>query len=326
MSNVIYVKSSDSKIWDIEKTATEIVYKLSKYNNVVIDFNFEAPDISCTELKAVLDYLADQGVSYNQIEIHTGNLLESYNKFKIIKHSSWMTELANFKRFSNLTTPTKQITKHFGCFIGRSNINRLLISSHLAAKYSNKTLMTYHYTPGNDYHRAHNGLEDILYYFGPNSQEFIQAVELIQKSPIKNDQIEYSYPIDRNFNTKICDWYKNIFVDVVCETFSNGNVFFLTEKFWRPIVTKTPFIIQGPQFTLKRLKQLGFQTFDRWWDEGYDEDPYLHSQKEIKKIFAYLEKFSIGQLTNMYNDMQSVLDNNYNCMMNLTYEDLNCVK
>ena len=38
----------------------------------------------------------------------------------------------------------------------------------------------------------------------------------------------------------------------------------------------TPFIVQGSQWFLHRLRDMGFQTFDRWWDEGYSEDPANH--------------------------------------------------
>lgn len=321
-SNVIKVKTGDSNFWDAAVATAEIVSKLNHYDKIVIDFDSEAPDIHTTDLVKVLDYLHSIGIKKNQIEIVTGNMVESYNKFQITKKSEWMYELPLFQSIAENIDKQKNIQKHFGCFIGRSNINRLLIASHLYAKYSDKTMLTYHFTPCDDFHRVHTGLEDVLYHYGPNSDEFNHAVALIKKSPIKNDQVTYTYPIDKNYNIKICNWYKHIFVDVVCETFSNGNVFNLTEKFWRSVATKTPFIIQGSQFTLKRLKQLGFKTFDCWWDEGYDEDYYLHSQKEIKKVLNHLDKFTVNQLTTMHAEMQSVLDNNYDCMMNLNFKDL----
>ena len=313
-------------MWDSAMSAAKIVDTINHCGKVTIDFDNEAPDIHTTELEPVLNYLHSIGIEKHQVEIITGNLVESYNKFNVIKRPASMYELPTFQRMADQVDKNKHIQKHFGCFVGRSNINRLLLAGHLKANYADKTLMTYHFSPGVDFHRVHLGLEDILYHFGANSVEFDEAIALIKQSPIKNDQTQYVYPIDNNHNANICDWYKNIFVDIVCETFSNGNVFFLTEKFWRPIVTKTPFILQGSQFTLKRLKQLGFQTFDRWWDEGYDEDPYLHSQKEIKKVLEYLGNLDLDQINQMYNDMQETLTHNYNCMMNLTYKDFACVK
>ena len=232
MTNKVQIKSGDSKIWDVEIATAEIVYKLEKYGNIVIDFNFEAPDIATTELKNVLDYLAEQGFEYNQIEIHTGNILESYDKFRVVKHCSWMYELPLFQRLTKFVSKDKQIKKHFGCFIGRSNIVRLIMASHLWTNYHDKTLLTYHFQPGDVFHRQHLGLENIIYYFGINSPEYQEAIQLLNHAPIKLGQ-EKSYPITNEDSIlEPCSWYKDIFVDIVCETFSNGNVFFITEKFF----------------------------------------------------------------------------------------------
>jgi hypothetical protein len=265
-------------------------------------------------------------VDYEQIEIHTGNVLENYNRFKVINHAEWMYELNNFKKQAVSLNKNKKITKHFGCLIGRSNINRLIMASHLWGNHSDKTLMTYHFTPGHDFHREHLGLEDIIYYFGVNSTEFEHAVNFLKQGPIIRDTV-VSYPIaNQNAIDQVCNWYQDFFVDIVCETFSNGQVFFLTEKFWRSVATKTPFIVQGSQHTLYRLRQLGFKTFNQWWDEGYDEDPYLYSLSEIKKVIDNLARLPVTDLDLMYNDMQDVLDHNYNVMINLTYKDLANVK
>jgi len=325
MSNRVYVKSGDSKIWDVELATAKIVHTLAKHGNVIIDLMHEAPDIATTELKNVLDFLSDQGVDHDQIEIHTGNIIESYDKFKVVKHNNWMYELLMFQNLDKHIPKEKQIQKHFGCFIGRSNITRLIVAGHLLANYEDKTLLTYHFRPGHDLHRVHLGLENIIYYFGIDSPEYREAIALLDRSPVLIDD-ETHYPITgKNGIIKPCTWYKNIFVDVVCETFSNGNVFFVTEKFWRSVATKTPFIIQGPQFVIKRLKQLGFKTFDQWWSEGYDEDPYLYSQNEIKKILADLSALSITDLEAMYAEMLPILEHNYDLMMSLQFKDFNIV-
>lgn len=326
MSTHVRVKSGDCKIWDAGIAGVEIGFKLAKHQSVVIDLLTEAPAIETTPLVNMLEWLASNGVSHDQIEIHTGNVLETYDRFAVIKHPEWMFELRTFQEQAHLISSTKNITKHFGCLIGRSNINRLILASHLWCNYRNQTLLTYHFNPGEDFHREHLGLEDIIYYFGINSKEFEEAITLLKQGPLLKDSID-TYPIINHSVIKNpCQWYQDFFIDIVCETFSNGQVFFVTEKFWRAVITKTPFIIQGAQHTLSRLKQLGFKTFDRWWDEGYDEDPYLYSVQEIKKVLHNISKLTIVEINAMYKDMTSVLDHNYNVMMNLTYENLASVK
>lgn len=325
MGNSLHINIGDNHLWNQEHCVTQIVYHLMKFGKVIIDLDFEGPDIKCTELKAVLDHLADYGIGFDQIEIHTGNVLETYNRFRVVKHAEWMYELDFFRKNADGINKNKKIQKHFGCFVGRSNINRLIIVSYLYANHKDKSLLSFHFRPGHDYHRVHLGLEDIIYYFGTQSLEYNNALALLANGPIELTQ-ESIYPIVNEKTCELVKFYENIFVDVVCETCSSGDVFFLTEKFWRAVATKTPFILQGAQHTLKRLRQLGFKTFDRWWDEGYDEDPYLYSHNEIQKSIASIAALSISDLNAMYHDMKPILDHNYIRMMELTYHDLANVK
>lgn len=48
---------------------------------------------------------------------------------------------------------------------------------------------------------------------------------------------------------------------------------FITEKTWRCIQNKRPFILIGNRYSLKYLHELGFKTFPHLFDETYDELP-----------------------------------------------------
>lgn len=325
MTNRIEVESIDGRIWYPEKVAVEMYSKLNTHGSVIVDLLKEAPDITCTELDKIIDALLCSGYKKDQIEIHTGNIVESYDKVKIVKHVEWMFELPIFKTIAPVLNKQKQITHHFGCLIGRSNPIRLIMAGHMWNHYKDKTFLTYHYQPKTDYHREHIGLETIMYYFGTNSAEYTEAINLLQHAPILKDTIE-TYPIIMPTNVTLpCEWYRTFFVDIVCETFSNGNTFFVTEKFWRAVATKTPFIIQGAQHTLRRLKQIGFRTFDQWWDEGYDEDPYLYSQNEIKKVLNYIAGLSIDDMNKIHADMQPVLEHNYQRLLTLDFKNFDAI-
>jgi len=324
-TNIVKVSSIDGKIWNPGIVAVGILSVLQQHKKVCIDLLREAPDVSYTELPAIIESILAQGYTSDQIEIHTGNMVESYTNAKIIYRPDWMYELEDIKKIAASLPKQKHIKKHFGCLISRSNAIRLVAAGHLYANYKDKTFLTYHYTPKSDYHRAHVGIQDIMYYFGTDSAEFREAMILLKDSPVLHQNVDV-YPISGPESLIPCTWYPDFFVDIVCETFCQGNVFFVTEKFWRAVATKTPFIVHGPQFLLQRLKQLGFKTFDRWWDEGYDRDPHLYSYQEINKVLKHLSKHSLAKLEKMYQDMQPTLEHNYQCMMNLTYKDLLSVK
>ena len=86
----------------------------------------------------------------------------------------------------------------------------------------------------------------------------------------------------------------------------------LTEKIFKPIVARRPFILVAAPGNLAYLKSYGFRTFDRWIDESYDDeqDHYVR----IEKITAEIEKLcqlSKAELDAMYADMQSTLEYNH---------------
>lgn len=45
----------------------------------------------------------------------------------------------------------------------------------------------------------------------------------------------------------------------------------LTEKIFKPVVNRMPFMLLGPAHNLKYFKSYGFETFGNWVDESYDE-------------------------------------------------------
>jgi hypothetical protein len=124
-----------------------------------------------------------------------------------------------------------------------------------------------------------------------------------------------TYPLNTPECYEILSWYNDFFVEIICETFFTGNTFFPTEKTWRAVASKTPFVVQGPTNFLKRLKKLGFKTFDRWWDESYDNDPYEYKLTAILRVIDQINSLDINKV---YNEMQPILEHNYNVFKNLS--------
>jgi hypothetical protein len=100
--------------------------------------------------------------------------------------------------------------------------------------------------------------------------------------------------------------------NVVSETIFYHDKLHLTEKIFKPIVARRPFILVAAPGNLAYLKSYGFKSFDRWIDESYDtmQDPDLR----IKAVVAELTKLcalSMDELIDMHKDMQAVLDYNF---------------
>ena len=71
-------------------------------------------------------------------------------------------------------------------------------------------------------------------------------------------------------NCSLLNHYGRFAIEIVCETYTQGNTFFPTEKTIRPIMACKPVLVYGPQYFLARLRTLGFQTYHNLWDESYD--------------------------------------------------------
>jgi hypothetical protein len=103
------------------------------------------------------------------------------------------------------------------------------------------------------------------------------------------------------------------FLHVVTETCYWDNKTHLTEKIFKPIVARQPFVLLGCVNNLKYLRSYGFKTFDAWWDESYDSiaDP-IERLQAVVKIINDICAMSNEDLTAMLRAMQHVLDYNYN--------------
>jgi hypothetical protein len=184
-------------------------------------------------------------------------------------------------------------------------------------------LQTFHYDHNNDYHKTHLELDLLVNEYGANSQEFDEAVILLKSSPLLKTQVK-SYPILHTAERTMiepCQWYPDFFVDVICETWPN-NGFYITEKFWRAVATKTPFIIYGPRYILNNLKKIGFKTFEEFWDEGYHEDHPRDRIKGIKQVLKTISDLPRDEIVWMYRNMNHIIEHNYEIFMNFTHNDL----
>jgi len=115
--------------------------------------------------------------------------------------------------------------------------------------------------------------------------------------------------------------YYDTYFDLVTETNYENDVIayeefdwwepvFFSEKTWRSIVNKRPFMLIGNKNSLKELQRLGFKTFPNVFDETYD---YLDSDKRIEAILNQLTNLNLNNLyEKIYTDeTEEILNHNY---------------
>lgn len=118
-------------------------------------------------------------------------------------------------------------------------------------------------------------------------------------------------------------YYKNSLVSIITETNFLTRYVTLTEKSFKPVRFKHPFILVGAVGTLKAMRSLGFKTFDKFWDESYDliEDPYERLEA-IANVCNTIGNWTNEQILKFKKNVKSILDYNYNHLKHNSSEEL----
>ena len=87
---------------------------------------------------------------------------------------------------------------------------------------------------------------------------------------------------------------------------------YLTEKTFRAILHKRPFVILGAPGSVNQMKKIGFKTFDSLWSEDYDsiKDPN-ERMRAVVDIVKEIGALSSDQLKDLMYSVQDVVEFNY---------------
>lgn len=306
----IKVVTRDSHVWNLQEVVQQVCS--NKSETIILDLMREGPCCQASKIDGLLD---DLQVNPNEVIIVTSNQIPS-SRYHEKRESFVELDLAR-KLAAKACTAQSSLRKIFALYIGRSNWQRLGLASHLYQNHRERSDITYHFDPTSDYHKDNFGFEEYLRHnwYDRSILEFIFAL------PLRDQPV--AYPILWNNSAfDLGDRYKDIFCEIVCETFFSGKTFFVTEKTWRPIIHMRPFIVQGPTGYLKNLRRLGFQTFSHWWDEGYDEDPADARLETLKTNIDWIAGQPHSVLRRWYREMQPVLAHNLQTLKNLTHSQI----
>jgi hypothetical protein len=127
----------------------------------------------------------------------------------------------------------------------------------------------------------------------------------------RNDELDDNHYI-RRFNDQIC---LDTFVTVISEAHcgDSDETMFISEKTYKVIACRQPFIIMGNKNTLKKLRECGYKTFDGFIDESYDS---LSTFERMEAIIESLKKIiSIEDKLSWFKSMEDIVEHNYNTFM-----------
>jgi hypothetical protein len=124
--------------------------------------------------------------------------------------------------------------------------------------------------------------------------------------------------------------YENSYYSLVTETYfytdpsedslSHKNIpaIFFTEKIYKPISMKHPFILVSSVNSLKWLRKFGFKTFSPYINESYDDeiDDNVRMDMIVEEV-KRLDKFTESEWIEWQNKVKAIVDYNFQIYLNL---------
>jgi hypothetical protein len=185
-----------------------------------------------------------------------------------------------------------------------------------------------------------NLLEQSYYSLSSPPEDIQEGIDIIpgQNDLMKNyvSQLKDRLPITLGtdlwtVDSEIQQFYNNSLFSVVTETtFLNscdvtvyGELFhcypgpFYTEKTWKAVRAKHPFIIATSPFAMQSLKELGYQTFHPYINESYDS-----IQDDASRLYAIADEIerlcnmSESETTEWLQNVQPICEHNFQVLKN----------
>lgn len=307
--NSFTVICADAFIWNYNETLEFLVKHQGQH--IYLDLNNEAPDCEKIGLYKLLDNFQFAGVI-----IQTQNQLETHHRYGI--------EYVPM-RYLEVRKPVESQYhvwnghKLFSAYYGRPLWHRLGLAAHLHDQHREKSLINLRGTYTDPDSRKLFEIAE-LFYRAP--EQFKSFARLADQLPLLIEHQDGYTPGTQDttgFTEQLLEFYSNVLIDVVAESYTSGDIFYPTEKTFRPMMMKKPFMAMAPRNFLIYLRQMGFRTFHDFWNEDYDGYDATEKFTQIINLIDNLANKTTAELNQMYIDMTSVLDHNYNMLMNRTY-------
>lgn len=99
---------------------------------------------------------------------------------------------------------------------------------------------------------------------------------------------------------------------VVTETVWQNSRWHLTEKTFKPICMRMPFVLVSTAGSLKYLRSYGFQTFGDIWDESYDDEVDDHARlKKVSSLLSWFDSLDQQDLNDIYQRTLPIIQHNF---------------
>jgi len=251
--------------WVNRDQVKDLLYNSDHVEPFVLDLLAEGPSLyALGVVDVILKYLYRSNRSPAEVSVtNWSNNVESIpferRNRHLLSHFFWMSKNYQPQVINHRTTEFL-----FGYFVGRRTVPRCVMLQEIQQHYPQKFLLSLMNTVA-DFKMS--GLEPLSEWTNP--AEFNHWWHHASIPSLDNVSVRDQFR-GVNTNGSLLQWYPKFDIELVAETYTHGNTFFVTEKTVRPIVAGKSMLIFGPANYLARLRDLGFQTWHSIWDESYD--------------------------------------------------------
>jgi len=331
---------------------SEKTKKLLKNNNnffIYLEHPGE-PYFSSDLLKKIYELCLNNDIPFNKIIIINGTnsnefILEDFKEKYGIKENpklisyNWAVPFKSLELRSKLGLEKNPQAENSTI----SNINHITLNKEKKALFLVKRLRVHRLSLMSMLFES-NLIEDILYSLDVSMNLYPNFIEILNNEPdtlpisipekkfkelisgykklLKKEKAVLDYH-DFNsvhgFGMETKELYEKTYFSIVAETEFSQYQKSITEKIIKPIMHCHPFIVLGSPDSLKTLKTFGFKTFDKWWDESYDNE--LDDWTRIEKVYNLINKLinlTDSDWKKMILEMKDVLEYNQKLLTTFT--------
>jgi hypothetical protein len=232
-----------------------------------------------------------------------------------ISNSNESLKYLNFVHQCNSIKPQKiehniEKDKMFLTFNRRHKIHRtMLVGRLIEENLIDKSFVSFY--PNCEGSNFIEGLMKSRYLSNERKHKYAQW---LNKEFVLDQTIE---GINENTNltesAKLIELHKRSLISVICETKFDENEISVTEKTYKAIAYKHPFIIVGPKYFLRYVNELGYKTFHPYIDESYDsiDNPLARFEAIIAELKRIANLSEVG-LLRLQRELAEITEYNYN--------------
>lgn len=255
---------------------------------------------SC-KAELVMDFEGNAHYDY-----HVATEEETWLQPNTLHHGPYEKKFLNFNRRWRLHRPTfVMLLKHYG-ILDQGFVS--LAPSDCGNSWNHELWMTIM--------NMHQRFPDITYIAHQLKEELMEMPDLYLDTP---DLVYNHAPIDANAEHNRL--YEQSYFSLVSEThyYMSHKGYeptrFLSEKAWKPILFKHPFIMISTPNILSCLKQIGYKTFDGIIDESYDSilddgQRMLAIVEETKRLASFTDE----QRNEFIDQCKEICEYNFNVL------------